>query len=228
MAFTVADLSGVKKQVNGLGNFAAGYSETPDDDKITSGLLAESIFEGDERFYTAGAESKGHWMRPEIMDWCTAITTYLDEVPAHIGELGEVRIKYVSTDSVYQLAKPMKREEIEIYRNNTDSYLNASHSASGTLVAGYFDPEALRDGVCAFTGYALQIRLATYARTSALQCPQVYTSAIVAHALSQLFSVDGLDPELAKYYSVIADKYEAQIRANAKVLTEFPELKRAA
>lgn len=228
MAFTVADITGTKKQTLGLLNASSSYNSVTDDDKFTDGLIAEAIFEGDERFYTAGAETKGHWMRPEIMDWCTAVTTYLDEVPAHIGELGDVRIKYVSTDSVYQLAKPMTRQEIEIYRRDTDSYLNATHAATGTITAGYYDPEALKDGICAFTGYALQVRIATYVRTSVLQCPQVYTSAIVAHALSYLFSVDGLDPELAKYYSGIADKYEGMIRGDAKVLTELPELKRAA
>lgn len=228
MPFTVASLTGLTKQTLGLLNASSAYAAITDDDKFTDGLVGESLFQSDERIYTAGAETKGHWMRPEIMDWSAAITTYLAEVPAHIGELGDVEIKYVAADTAYQLGKPMKREEIEIYRRDTDGFLSAAHNATGTIVAGYFDPEALKDGVCAFTGAEMKIRVATYTRTAALQSPQSYSSGIVAFALSYLFSVDGLDPELAKYYSTLAMQCESLVRGNAKVLTELPELRKAA
>lgn len=229
MAFTVADLTTLKKAELALLNSSSAYAATSDDDKFTDGEIAEYIFEGDERTYVAIAETEGHWARPDIMTWSADVTTYLDEVPAHLGELGDVQIKYVAADSVYQLALPMTRKEIEIYRRDTDSYLNATHAASGTLVAGYFDPEALKDGVCAWTGYALQVRrVASYARVATLQSPSEYTGLILAHALSLGFTKDGLDPQLALYYSREADKREGLVRGNAKVLTELPEMRKAA
>ncbi len=229
MAFTVADLTTLKKIVLAVLNASSAFASTSDDDKFTDGEIAEYIFEGDERYYTAGAETKGGWMRPDVMDWGADITTYLAEVTAHLGELGDVKIKYASTDSGYQLGKRAKREEIEIIRNDTDSIFSAAHSASGTLSAGLYDPEALKDGVCAFTGYAMSIRVvASYLRTAALQSPSNWTSAIAAHALSLGFSKDGLDPQLAGYYATQADKYELRVRANAKDLTELAELRKAA
>jgi len=229
MAFTVADLTTLKKIVLAILNASSAYASTSDDDKFTDGEIAEYIFEGDERYYTAGAETKGGWIRPDIMDWGADITTYLAEVTAHLGELGDVRIKYVSTDSAYQLGKPVKREEIEIIRNNTDSTFSAGHNISGTLSAGLYDPEALKDGVCAFTGYALSVRVvSSYLRTAALQSPSNWTSAVAAHALSLGFSKDGFDPQLAIYHATQADKYEAMVRRNAKELTELPELRKAA
>lgn len=229
MGFTVADLATLKKMGLAVLNASSSYSASSDDDKFTDGEIAEMLFQGDERCYVAITETKGHYARPDIMTWSADVTTYLDEVPAHLGELGDVQIKYVSTDSVYQLAKPMSRQEIEIYRRDTDSYLNATHAATGTLTAGYYDPDALRDGICAFTGYAIQVRrVASYVRTAALQSPSEYASFILAHFASVAFTKDGLDPELAKYYSGEADKREARVRGNAKSLTELPELKRAA
>lgn len=211
-----------------VSNASVSFGGRFDDDKFAIQLIEESLIQGDERFYTAIAETVGHWARPEIMAWSSDITTYLDEVPAHLGELGDMQIKYVSSDSAYQLAKPMSRQEIEIYRRDTDSFLNAAHAASGTLVAGYYDPEALKDGVCAFTGYALQVRIATYTRTSALQSPEAYSAGILAHGASEMFTFDGLDPQLALYYANLANAKENQVRSNAKVLTELPELRRAA
>lgn len=224
MGFTVADLTTLKKIVLDTLNASTAYSSTTDDDKFTDGAVAEYVFEGDERFFTAIAETREHWARPDIMDWSSDVTTYLAEVPAHLGDLGEVRIKYVSTDSVYQLAKPARREEIEIIRRNTDSTFTANHNAAGTLSAGYFDPDALRDGVCAFTGYAFQVRvIASYARTTALQSPSNYLSGILAHALSLGFSKDGLDPNLASYYSKEAMSRELQVRGNARSLPEMAQ-----
>lgn len=229
MSFTVADLVTLKKIGLSVLNASSAYAATSDDDKFSDGEIAELIFQGDERVYVAIAETKGHYARPDIMTWSSDVTTYLDEVPAHLGELGDVQIKYVSSDLVYQLAKPMNRQEIEIYRRDTDSYLNATHAATGTLTAGYYDPEALKDGVCAFTGYALQVRrVASYLRTAALQSPSEYAALILAHFGSVAFTKDGLDPELAKYYSLQANNREALVRGNAKVLTELPEMKRAA
>lgn len=229
MSFTIADLATLKKIGLAVLNASSAYAATSDDDKFTDGEIAELLFEGDERVYVAIAETVGHWARPDIMTWSSDVTTYLDEVPAHLGELGDVQIKYVSGDSVYQLALPMSRKEIEIYRRDTDSYLNATHAASGTLVAGYYDPEALKDGVCAFTGYALQVRrVVSYLRTAALQSPSEYTSLILAHFASMAFTKDGLDPQLALYYANLANARESQVRGNAKVLTELPELRRAA
>lgn len=134
MGFTIIDLATMKKIGLAVLNASSAYSSSSDDDKFTDGEIAEMIFQGDERCYVAIAETKGHYARPDIMTWSSDVTTYLDEVPAHLGELGDVQIKYVSTDSVYQLAKPMMRQEIEIYRRDTDSILNATHAATGTLV----------------------------------------------------------------------------------------------
>lgn len=229
MAFTVADLTTLKKIGLAVLNASSAYASVSDDDKFTDGEIAELLFQADERCYVAIAETKGHYARPDIMTWSADVTIYLDEVPPHLGELGDVQIKYVSTDSVYQLGKPMARQEIEIYRRDTDVYLNATHAATGTLAAGYFDPEALKDGVCAFTGYALQVRrVASYLRTSALQSPSEYAALILDHFASVAFSKDGLDPELAKYYSGLASDREGLIRGSAKILTELPEMKRVA
>jgi hypothetical protein len=187
MAFTVADLTTVTKIALATVNASSAYAATSDDDKFTTSEIQEWVFEGDERVYVAIAETVGHYARPDIMTWSADVTTYLDETPAHLGELGDVQIKYVSTDSAYQLALPMNRKEIEIYRRDTDSYLNATHAATGTLVAGFYDPEALKDGVCAFTGYALQVRrVASYLRTAALQSPSEYAALIVCDFASRI------------------------------------------
>ena len=228
MAFTVASITGLKKYVLSLLNASSAYASTTDDDKFQDGQIGEALFQGDERIYTAIGETKGHYARAELLAFSADLTTYLTAVPSHIGELGEVQIKYVSTDSVYQLGKPMKREEIEIIRSDTDSIYSAANAASGTLAGGYYDPEALKDGVCAFTGYAMQIRVMAYTRTAALQCPEAYSSGIAAHALSYLFSVDGLDSQLALYYAREADNREALVRGNAKVLTDLPQMRKLA
>jgi hypothetical protein len=201
-----------------VSNASVSFGGRFNDDKFAIQLIEESLFEGDERFYVAGAETKDHWIRPDIMDWSSDITTQGAETPAHTGELGEVRIKYVSTDSSYKIGKPMSAQELEIYRRNTDSYLNASHNATGTAVAGYYNREALLDGVCDFTGYALSVRVANYTRTSALQSPEAWISGIIAHAASVMFAFDGLDPQLALYFSREADKKEMAVRGNVRAL----------
>ncbi len=220
MPFTIANKTGIYEFVLAELNASTAYAATTDDDKFTDGQIAEAVYQADERYFVAIAETKGHWARPDIMNWSADVTAYLDEVAAHTGELGDVRIKYVSTDTGYQLANPLPREEIEIIRRNTDSTFNAAHNASGTITAGYFDPEALNDGVCAFTGYAMQVRIAFYVRTASLQSPEAYSSAISAHALANLFATDGLDPQLASYNLGLANVFESLVRRGAKTLTQ--------
>lgn len=228
MAFTVASLTNLKKQCLAVLNASSSYNSVTDDDKFVDGEIAEALLEGDERFWLAIAETVGHWARPDIMTESGDITTNGAEMTSHTGELGEVTIKYVSGDSDYKLGKPLKREEIEIILRDTSSIFSAAHSASGTLTAGYYDPEALKDGVIYFTGYAFRARLAAYTRTAACQSPENYATGILAHAWGVLFSVDGLEPYLAQYYSREADKYEGMARGNAKILTELPEMRRIA
>lgn len=213
----VASKLGITKQVLGLLNASSAYAALTDDDKFTDGLVDESVSQGDERSITAIAETLGHWARPDIMDWSADITANLSEVPTHIGGLGDVRIKYVASDSGYQLGRPLPRQEIEVYRRNSDSTLNADHASAGTVVAGYFDPEALHDGVCDFTGAALSVRVATYTRGATLQSPEAYSSFIAAHALSVLFTVDGLDDAMAAFYGRLAAEREASVRGNARM-----------
>jgi hypothetical protein len=208
-------------------NAALSFGGTFNDDKFAVQLLDESLHHGDERVYTAIADTKGHWARVDIMADSADLNLF-SEVPSHIGELGDVSIKYVSSDSDYKSGKPSTRQELEIARRNADSTFNAAHNASGTISAGYYDPEALKDGVCDFTGNVLKIRLAVYTRTSVLQSPEAYSQAILAHAAAEMFTWDGLDPQVALYYSQQADKFEGLIRGAAKVLTELPQLRRAA
>lgn len=228
MAIDLADITVLTKQCLAILNASSSYAATSDDDKFTDDEVEEALLEGDERFWLVIAETVGHWARPDIMTESADITTNGAEVESHTGELGLVTIKYVDGDSDYKLGKPMKREEIEIILRDTDSTYNAVHNVTGTLSAGYFDPEALKDGIAYFTGIAFRVRIAAYARSAACQSPQSYAAGTLAHAWGVLFSKDGLDPELARYYSGEADKREGQARGNAKVLTDLPEMRKAA
>lgn len=227
MAFTIASITNLTKQCLAILNASTAYAATSDDDKFVTAEITEALLEGDERFWIAIAETVGHWARPDIMTESADVTVNGSEL-SHTGEYGLVTIKYVSSDSDYKLGKPMKREEIEIILRDTDNTYNTTHSASGTLSAGYFDPEALKDGIVYFTGYAFRARIAAYTRTAACQSPEAYAAGVLAHAWSVLFSKDGLDPELAKYYSLAASQREGLVRGNAKMLTEIPEMRKAA
>lgn len=227
MAFTVANVTTVTKQVLSTLNASSAWAATSDDDKFVTAEVTEAVLEADEQVYLAICETSGHWARVEIMAASTDLTVQGQEIPSHIGDIGEVTITHVSGDSSNKLANPMDRKEIEIYQRDTDSILNAAHAASGTLVAGYYDPKALMDGIAYFTGYAMQVRIATYTRTALCQSPEVYASAIVAGALSTLFTKDGLETELAKYYSMEFDKRLAAIRRDAMSLPEIVQTQKA-
>lgn len=197
-------------------NASVSFGGRFDDDKFAIQLIEESLSEGDERYYVAIAETKGHWARPDIMVESSDITTNGSEIAAHVGEVGEVTIKYVSGDSDYKLGKPVAREEIEMWLRNTDTTWPVAHSATGTVTAGYYDPVALADGIAYFTGNAFRIRLASYTRTAALQSPEAYTGGIVAHAASNMFTFDGLDTDAAMFHAKEADAWEAAVRRGSK------------
>ena len=213
--FVAANLTYITPQVLAMLNANTNYAATSSDDKFTDNEIQESIFQADEQVFTAIAETPGHYYRVDLMSASADITAQGGEIPSHIGPIGEVTIRYVSTDTDYKPANPMNRKEIEIYQRDTDSYLNAAHNSTGTLVAGYYDPQALADGVAFFTGYAMRARIAVYNRGAVLQSPEVYASAICAGALAWLFTKDGFDPQIGNYYAGEFDKRLNAIRQNA-------------
>lgn len=210
-----ATLATVQKAVIHLlnANTTSSYTISVTDDRYHSGLIDEAIFESDESVVLCIAETPGHWARASYLVVSSALT-HGDEIPTHIGNIGQVLI-----DGVPGVHAPY--EAIIRYRENAEnSYGSVAHTVAP--LAGYY--AITEEDVIYFTGSSATVRLFNYTRTAVLQSPEVYTGAVVAGALATLIKEGGA-LDRAVYFGQLFGNYLQMIKANAK---SIPVLAQAA
>lgn len=200
-------------------NTSGVYDTSITDDRFTSGLVDESLFENDETVYLTCAESVGHWSRPDMLTLSSDLSNG-DAIPSHIGDLGKVVIKRSGGESIYYPATPVRSaEDITRYRENSDdSYGETAHDASGSALAGLY--HITEEGLIYFTGYRAKVWRIAYTRTGALQSPAIYTAAVVCGAVASLLK-EGGNVERAAYYGQRFSNYLQMIRGNQKAIPEL-------
>lgn len=205
MPLAVVDFTQAQKQVIALLNAGPddlSYSVNVGDDRFgvegaASDQIKEAILESDEEIILAGLETDGWFARADFMDW-SGLLDHLDELPTRYGSLGAVKIQ-PWVGGTYIGGKPATVEEIELWRRNTNNAFGSlAHNGSNNSLAGYF---AVRDSIVHFTGYRLNVQIATYTRNaSACQSPAIYQGMVVAGALAKCFAKDGGSLAKAEFY----------------------------
>jgi hypothetical protein len=222
-------LSVVKPQIISLLNAGDAGASVPADDAFDNATIEEAAFQGDEQVVVAVASTVRHFARTDLLA-LSADIPHGSKLPSHVGHAGDVLIKRWTSDAEYRRGTPATVTQIERYRANTGTapmnvYGKLPHDAPNSALAGYY--HVSEESFLYYTGASAKVYLVTYARTSALQSPAVYTSAVVAYALGFLFQKEGKDPQAAGFYMRQAERMLAEIRGEAKALPELEQYQKA-
>lgn len=192
---------------------------------IPSDQVKEAILAADEQVCLAILETPGHWARPDYVDW-SPLLDYLDEVPAHIGATGAVRIT-VSNGGSLVPGLVSTINEIILWRSNQNgAYGSLQHDAVNNLLAGNY---AIRDNIVYFTGAKMAVRIGTFTRSALVcQAPAIYQLTVWIGALVNLFPKEGSWLQKAAFLSSQLVNQMAAIRgglAVEPVLDQYEEVK---
>lgn len=200
------------------------------DDRRNLFELHEAAFEGDEAHYLPLAETKGHWLRPELLTLSTGIAHNADlgsTIP-HIGPLGRVFIR-VDPLGAYNPGTRAEPEEITRMRANTgiapaNVYGSLAHNVAGSQIGGFFYmPED--ENTVQYTGDSLKVYyVPTYTRGTDLKSPLIFTGSIVSWIVAALLAKEGSKtPEHAATHRGYCEAVIAGIRANEQKVPSLEE-----
>lgn len=203
------------------------YGGRLDDDRRNLFELRELAFEADEYHYLALAETKGHWLRPEIMTSTDGIAHNADLGALgikRIGPLGRVFIKVGDAGS-YEPGRRAESEEIERLRANAGGvYGSLAHNAAGSQIGGYFwMPED--ENIIQLTGtHAKIFYVQTYARLDDLRSPLIFTGSLASYIVGKALAKEGSrTPEHANVHNAYCESVIAGIRAQEAKIPTFEE-----
>lgn len=200
------------------------------DDRRNLFELREGAFEADEAHFLALAETKGHWLRPELLTLSADIAhgANLGTSIPHTGPLGRV---FIQGDALgaFLPGKRAEAEEVTRLRANTgvspnDTYGVLAHNAAGSQIAGYFwMPED--ENTVQYTGNSLKVYyVPAYARGADLKSPVIFTGSIASFLVAMLLAKEGAKtPEQAKIHGAYSEAVIAGIRANEPKVPSLEE-----
>src|ERR1051326_3167978 len=229
----VADATHVTATPNAAATVAGvtvSYGGQIGDDRRSLLELRDLAFIADEAHYQPLAETKGHWLRPELLTLSPGIAHGADlgtTIP-HIGPLGRV---FVRTDPLgaYVPGTRAEPEEITRMRANTgtppdDPYGTLAHNVAGSQIGGYFwMPED--ENTVQYTGDSLKLYyVPTYTRGTDLKSPQIFAGSLVSFIDAMALAKEGAKtPELASVHKGNADAVIGGIRSAEQHIPTFDE-----
>lgn len=200
------------------------------DDRRNLFELREGAFEADEAHYLPLAETKGHWLRPEILTLSAAIAHGADlgALIPRIGPLGRVFIRTGPLDA-YLPGKRAEAEEVTRLRANTgtapnDTYGALAHNVAGSQIGGLFwMPED--ENTVQYTGDSLKVYyVPTYARGADLKSPAILVGSIASFNVARLLAKEGAKtPEHATIHGAYSEAVISGIRANEPRIPSLEE-----
>lgn len=199
------------------------------DDRRNLMELRDLAFEADEAHYLALAETKGHWLRPEIFTAIDGIPndTDLGVLMPRLGPLGRVFIQ-VANDGPYEPGRRAEPEEIARIRANAGGvYGDVAHNIEGSPLGGYFwMPED--ENWILLTGTSAKIfRVEPYFRGAALRSPEIFTGSLASHIVAKALAKEGArTPEQARMHASYCEAVINGIRSYEQKVPTFDEFQR--
>lgn len=215
---SVADLAKVTARVLWIiGARSSSFNDTVSDDRFIQEEVRRAIYETEAELVRAICESY-HPMRTSFLAWSADLNNG-DPVPAHIGQIEAVKIKPYTAGS-YELAESTSRENIKLWRTNTNDIFDAiDHNVIGSSLAGYYN---VTNNIITFTGNVAQVNICTYASnySTTLDIDDQFDGALVAGSIPRLNKI-GLPQALVLSYGTMYGRMMSEIRQG---LTLSPEI----
>nr|AUN37435.1 hypothetical protein [uncultured bacterium] len=200
------------------------------DDRRSLIELRDVAFIADEAHYQPLGETRGHWLRPELLILSPGIAHGADlgSIIPRLGPLGRVFVR-VDPLGPYQPGTRAEPEEITRMRANTgnapnDTYGSLAHNVAGSQIGGYFwMPED--ENTVQYTGDSLKLYyVPTYTRGADLKSPIILTGSIVSFIVGYLLAKEGAKSgELAAVHSGYSQAVINAIRQSAPKLPTMEE-----
>lgn len=200
------------------------------DDRRSLLELRDTAFVADEAHYLALAETKGHWLRPEIETLSPNIPHGADisAIIPRTGPLGRAFIQIGPLDA-FTPATRAEAEEITRLRANTgispnDTYGGLAHNVAGSQIGGYLWL-AEDENIAHYTGSSLKIYyVPIYTRAADLKTPAIFTGSIVSFMVAYLLAKEGAkSPELAAVHRGYSENVLNDIRAQEAKIPSLEE-----
>lgn len=118
-------------------------------------------------------------------------------LPDHLGEIEQVRIKYVSSDTDYKAGRfdeSLELADIENWRANPGAIYGIAHTVANSPLSGFY---IVQGNQIFFTGYRARCRVANVARTAACQAPEVDEDIVFGLAVGNLYKEGDMGTVLA-------------------------------
>lgn len=203
------------------------------DDRRNLLELREGANEADEAHYLPLAETKSHWLRPEILVLSPSIPNLanMGALIPRIGALGRVFIRTGPLDA-YIPGKRANQEEVVRMRANTgvaplDTYGALAHNVAGSQIGGFFwMPED--ENTVFYTGDDLKVYyVPTWTRGADLKSPLIFTGSLASHIVGRLQAKEGSKtPEMAAIHRQYAEAVISGIRGNQASIPTLEEFQK--
>jgi hypothetical protein len=201
MAIVRCDLTTLQGRVIAALNAApaAAWATTiaaTDDPRHNTTEIQKAILAADTTVCKARASTLGDGYRSLFLT-DSGDLTHGSVLPDHLGDIEQVRIKYVTSDSDYKAGKfdeSLEVADIENWRANVGSIYGANHNAADSVLSGYY---IVQGDQIFFTGHVARCQVANVVRSGACQAPDVDEDIVLGLAVGNLIKEGSMVGALA-------------------------------
>lgn len=172
-----------------------------DDNRRNTSELTAIILAADARICAARAARAGDGYRSLFLSPSFSIA-HGGIIPAHLGPIEQVTIKYATTDTEYKAGKfdpLLTLSDIERWRANPGGRYGPNHDAPNSIISGFY---VRRGSQIFYTGADLKCQIANFVRTNLCQAPDTDEDMLVGLALGDALKEGDTGPMLQ---TLIAD-----------------------
>lgn len=184
MAIVRCDLATIRgRLIAALNAATAGtWATTATDPRRNDTELDKLILAADAQVCKARASTLGDGYRSLFLSDSSDLS-HGDTLPDHLGDIEQVRIKLVSTDTDYKAGRfdeGVELADIENWRANPGSIYGTAHDAANSSLSGFY---VVQGDQVFFTGYRARCKIANVVRSAACQAPDVDEDTVFGLAL---------------------------------------------